>query len=193
MAFGILSALAAGANLIGGILTNKSNENIAEDNRAFQADQRATQYQTAVKDMEAAGLNPMLAYQQGGAGSSPGSTAVMQNPASGLLDAVSSAMGAQRLKLELENMKKTNEQIDSSTELNKALKVKAGADALYSSNSAAAAATNNQVLQQTLPGAINRANIEGTWFGKAMNYLDRITGSIGKVFGGSTSYNLNSK
>ena len=36
---------------------------------------RATQYQTAVKDMQAAGLNPMLAYHLGGAGTPSGATA----------------------------------------------------------------------------------------------------------------------
>lgn len=47
----------------------------SQANRDFQERMRATQYQTAVKDMIAAGLNPMLAYMQGGAGTPPGSTA----------------------------------------------------------------------------------------------------------------------
>lgn len=46
----------------------------AHHNREFQKQMRETQYQTAVKDMMAAGLNPMLAYHQGGAGTPPGST-----------------------------------------------------------------------------------------------------------------------
>jgi len=50
----------------------------------FQERMRETQYQTAVKDMQAAGLNPMLAYSQGGAGVPSGaagqvSTAKMEN------------------------------------------------------------------------------------------------------------------
>lgn len=44
-------------------------------NRDFQATMRATQYQTAVNDLQLAGLNPMLAYTQGGAGTPSGSTA----------------------------------------------------------------------------------------------------------------------
>lgn len=57
---------------------NTANRNWQTDqaavNREFQKEMRATQYQTAVKDMQAAGLNPMLAYSQGGAGNLQGST-----------------------------------------------------------------------------------------------------------------------
>lgn len=43
--------------------------------RQWQEKMRATQYQTAVQDMKAAGLNPMLAYHQGGAGTPQGAMA----------------------------------------------------------------------------------------------------------------------
>lgn len=55
--------------------TRNFNEQEAGRNREFQKDMRATQYQTAVADMERAGLNPMLAYSQGGAGTPSGSQA----------------------------------------------------------------------------------------------------------------------
>lgn len=42
--------------------------------RSWDERMRATQYQTAVKDMQKAGLNPMLAYHQGGAGMPAGAT-----------------------------------------------------------------------------------------------------------------------
>lgn len=51
-------------------------------NRMFQKEMRGTQYQTAVSDMRAAGLNPALAYQQGGAGTPSGSSA-SSSPVSG--------------------------------------------------------------------------------------------------------------
>lgn len=76
----ILGAVAGSA--VSGLF-NQSAAESAQDfgawqsqmNREFQERMRATQYQTAVKDMAAAGLNPMLAYHMGGAGTPQGSSA----------------------------------------------------------------------------------------------------------------------
>jgi hypothetical protein len=51
---------------------NQSSAEQAQRQMDFQERMRETQYQTAVKDMEKAGLNPMLAYSQGGAGTPTG-------------------------------------------------------------------------------------------------------------------------
>lgn len=51
------------------------NSDEAQKNRVYQQEMSATQYQRAVGDMKAAGLNPMLAYAQGGAGNVAGSSA----------------------------------------------------------------------------------------------------------------------
>jgi hypothetical protein len=56
------------------LLGHKLASSRQEDAQDFSAGQFATRYQTTVKDLEAAGLNPALAYQQGG-GSPPSSTA----------------------------------------------------------------------------------------------------------------------
>lgn len=81
--------IGGGAQLLGGYMANQAQANQASLANAFSAEQsqkvmdfqermRATQYQTAVKDLMAAGLNPMLAYTQGGAGTPSGSAAVGQ-------------------------------------------------------------------------------------------------------------------
>ena len=59
--------------------TNAANAQIAAANNAWSAQQFATRYQTTVKDLTAAGLNPMLAYTQGG-GSPPTAQPVTMQP-----------------------------------------------------------------------------------------------------------------
>lgn len=57
-------------SLIGGVMNNDAARDRQNEANAFSSSQFAHRYQTTVKDMQAAGLNPMLAYQQGG-GSPP--------------------------------------------------------------------------------------------------------------------------
>lgn len=74
MAFGLDDAIGAGIGIFGNLLSGQMNANASMERQdsanAFSAQQYATRYQTTVKDMAAAGLNPMLAYSQG-AGSAP--------------------------------------------------------------------------------------------------------------------------
>lgn len=73
------------AGFLGQLSANRSNSKEAARNRAFQAEQadkqmafqermRNSEWQAAVEDMRAAGLNPAVAYSRGGA-SSPGGAA----------------------------------------------------------------------------------------------------------------------
>lgn len=60
---------------------NEQNVMLAREQMAFQERMSSTAYQRATADMRSAGLNPMLAFSQGGASSPSGSTAVVQNSA----------------------------------------------------------------------------------------------------------------
>jgi hypothetical protein len=54
---------------------NAQNQKAVEDQIAFQREQSNTQYQRGVADMRAAGLNPALAYKQGGDSAESGAAA----------------------------------------------------------------------------------------------------------------------
>lgn len=158
----VSSLLSPGLNFLGQQKTNSANAAQTQAQMDFQERMRATQYQTAVKDMEAAGLNPMLAYSQGGAGTPSGAAAVMQNP-------VSSALEAQRAQADLalirEQAAKTKTDritSESQQDLNNALQLKASREAELS------AASAERVRQQT---ATERGDPRN-WLGHGVKTMD---------------------
>lgn len=102
--FGIDDAIIVPAvtSLIGGMLSNAGSSAQASRQMAFQERMSSTSYQRAVKDMIAAGLNPALAYSQGGASSPGGASAQIEDV---LSPAVSSAMAARRLSEDVKSMR----------------------------------------------------------------------------------------
>lgn len=105
--------IGAGIGAIGQHQANRANLRIAREQMSFQERMANTAYQRAVVDMRRAGINPMLAYSQGGAASPGGAQATMQNVA-GM--ASSSAQHAARLGQELTNMQRQNELMRIQTE-----------------------------------------------------------------------------
>jgi len=67
-----VQAAAAGADVIGSGIASAMNVHETRQNRRFQRDEAATAHQREVKDLIAAGLNPMLSATHGGAPSLPG-------------------------------------------------------------------------------------------------------------------------
>lgn len=82
---------------------------------AFQERMSGTAYQRAVNDMRLAGLNPMLAYQQGGASTPPGQSATMQNVMSAAGPAIANAAQAALVGQQLRNLAAEENRIRAQT------------------------------------------------------------------------------
>ena len=96
------AAVAGGLSYLGQASANDANKSIAQDNNAWSAAQYASRYQTTVDDMQKAGLNPMLAYSQGG-GSPPTAQQVQFQNALG--SGVNTGMAAYTKQAELNQIK----------------------------------------------------------------------------------------
>lgn len=109
MGWEILGDIIGGAfDYFGQKATNSANRELARDNRQWQERMSNTAYQRSMRDMKTAGLNPMLAYQQGGAGTPPGSVIPMENPAKSAAsvgrNVADHLIAAKRLKAEIQNL-----------------------------------------------------------------------------------------
>lgn len=113
-AIGGLAPLASGMlNYMGQRDTNVANAEQAKRQMDFQAQQTGSAYQRGTADMKAAGLNPMLAYSQGGAQSGGGAQATMGNElGAGANSALSAAATIQDIKLRGEQIEQTRAQTD---------------------------------------------------------------------------------
>lgn len=94
LAAAIPAAIGAVGGILGGQQENAANARQAQAQRDFEEQMSSTSWQRGVADMKAAGLNPALAYQQGGASTPTGMSATMHSPIQAGLSGASSAAAA---------------------------------------------------------------------------------------------------
>lgn len=75
--FGAIGAIVGAATSMG---ASALSYKIAKENREWQERMSNTAYQRGMTDMRKAGLNPILAYQRGGASTPPGAISKVEDP-----------------------------------------------------------------------------------------------------------------
>lgn len=205
------SAIAGGASAYGQSQANKTNVRLSREGMAFEADQVAkqmqfqermsnTSYQRATDDMRAAGINPMLAYAQGGAstpggGAASGAAATVQDVVG---PAVASAQHARRLSQELKLMKQetaskfiTNSQVlpRQTALLDADIKAKNAETALLRREMLESGARTKGHLVNALLGMADlparrvAGEVGGGGFGRGTEYIRRGLGAVAPLAG----------
>ncbi|AXL15593.1 DNA pilot protein [Microviridae sp.] len=115
MVLSLATAALGGSALqtLGGLFQNKKQVSSAREQMAFQERMSNTSYQRGMKDMQKAGLNPILAYQKGGASAPGGAQPNIRNPFESATSAAANYVAAKKANAEINN-------IESQTRLNAA-------------------------------------------------------------------------
>ena len=165
---GLGAAIGGAFGFAGQVLANKTNKKIAREQMAFQQRMSDASYQRATADMRKAGLNPMLAYSQGGASTPPGASAHMENAIS---PAVSSALEIKQLNATIKEIDSKVSANESQADLNNALKKQALEQAKLNTASAKGVSTVEQMNQHKM----SKEKVHGRLWNMGNNVLDVVT------------------
>lgn len=172
------------ASFVGGLISNRQQQASADKQMAFQERMSSTSYQRAVADLRKAGLNPALAYSQGGATSPGGAQANINDMIS---PAVNSAQDARRLKAEIANTEARTAREVQGKEIDKALAMSQNQLNYQNANEALARkdllVVQKALAQSQVPGARNQANLDtsmGVW-GPILDRVLQVLGPMSRV------------
>lgn len=126
---------------------NRTNVQLQRENQDWEERMSSTSYQRGTQDMLAAGLNPMLAYSQGGA-STPSSSAATVHPVDAGAKAITSATGNFLAR----------QQAEANIDLTRASADKARSEATVS-----AASVDADINQRAMANDMLKAQVQQAW------------------------------
>lgn len=178
---GWAAAIGGGLQLAGGLYQNRQSEQSAKVNRQFQERMVRNAYQYAMEDMKKAGLNPMLAFSQGGSKPVSGAMPNYENVASGVTNsAVAAATAIETVK----NMREQNRNIAADTELkDEQAMAQRELSALYQQQTANAT-QDYMIKDPEVDFMRDYGNLYVPWM-KGFNAAGAATGAIGGAVGGA--------
>lgn len=108
----VASLIGSGLSFLGGQAQNAASAEAAARQMEFQKEMSDTSYQRQIKDLQAAGINPMLVTKLGGASTPPGAMPSFVNPGLMAAQSFSALQSSQAAKQQAETAERmTDEQI----------------------------------------------------------------------------------
>lgn len=104
--------------IAGAALDNYYAKKAAKKSREWQTEMSNTAYQRSMADMRAAGLNPILAYKQGGASTPSGGQATTPSFGAAMGGTAARGLQAFKMKSEIQNINANTTQATSAAKLN---------------------------------------------------------------------------